>query len=394
MSAIGEDPDGGLTRLLYSGSWKEAQETLRDLFTKAGLAARYDEVGNLFGRIEGTDMNCGTVLTGSHVDTVRNGGTLDGQYGILASYLAVKRLITKFGAPKRSLEVVSFAEEEGSRFPYVFWGSKNLVGINERGKLREVKDADGKLFTQAMSEAGFDFEAVPEIRKDIEAFIEIHIEQGGVLEHLGKQIGVVTAIAGQKRYNVKLVGEANHAGTTPMSMRRDAMVCAARCMTLLTDNAKKLGDPLVLTFGRVDLKPNTANVVPGEVSFSVDTRHTDRAILNNFAVEIENVIRSTAGEMGLVAELACWMNEPPVPMDIMLTELLTETCKENGLDFQMIHSGAGHDSQIMAPVYPTAMLFVPSIKGISHNPNENTRMEDLAAGVDALEAALRKLAYE
>jgi allantoate deiminase len=172
------------------------------------------------------------------------------------------------------------------------------------------------------------------------------------------------------------------------------MVCAAKCITRLTDNAKKLGDPLVLTFGRVTPKPNIANVVPGEVNFSVDTRHTDRAILNDFAIEIESVIRSTASEMRLDAEISCWMNEPPVPMDKRLTEILTETCKESGLDYQMIHSGAGHDSQILAPVYPTAMLFVPSVKGISHNPNENTRMEDLAAGVDALEAALRKLAYE
>lgn len=394
MSAIGADPNGGLTRLLFDEGWKQAQETLRATFEDAGLSARYDTAGNLYGRIEGTEFPQQTVLTGSHVDTVRNGGTLDGQYGILAGFLAIKRLFDKHGAPKRTLEVVAFAEEEGSRFPYAFWGSKNLMGIDDRATLKDVTDAAGIGFAQAAQAAGFDLDATaPSRRENIVAFLEAHIEQGAVLEHLQKQVGVVTAITGQKRYTIRLVGEANHAGTTPLSMRKDAMDCAARCMVTLLDEARRLGDPLVLTFGKVEPKPNIVNVVPGEVVFTVDTRHTNQAALDSFALFIEDTIRSIASQMGFDVEIDNWMNEAPVPMDAKLIGLLSESCVAAGIDYHVMHSGAGHDSQIIAPHIPTAMLFVPSIRGISHNPEEDTQMKDLVTGVDVLEEALYKLAY-
>ena len=391
LSAIGKDPNGGLTRLLFTESWMRAQQALKAAFEKAGLAARFDEAGNLYGRAQGTEK--GTVLTGSHVDTVRNGGHLDGQYGIVAGFAAIKRLLEKHGPPKKSLEVVSFAEEEGSRFPYVFWGSKNVVGIADRDKVREAKAADGATMPEAMRALGFDFEKAPEPRKDIDAFVEIHIEQGGVLEKLGRQIGIVTAIVGQKRYVVRLKGKANHAGTTPMGMRLDAMECSARCMVALLDEARREGDPLVLTFGRIELKPGVGNVVPGEALFSVDTRHTDRAVLDRFAGRIEATIRETAEKAGIGCEIERVMDEPPVPMDTGLTALFGEVCKAGNLSHHVMHSGAGHDCQIMAAAYPSAMLFVPSINGISHNPEENTEFGDLLAGVDALEGMLHRLAY-
>ncbi|MDR1935789.1 MAG: allantoate deiminase [Candidatus Accumulibacter sp.] len=394
LSAIGAAEGGGLTRLLYSPSWRQAQDCLGTMFEEIGLAARFDPVGNLFGRIEGREKPEETVLTGSHVDTVRNGGTLDGQYGILAAWLAVDRLMKKHGRPKSSIELVSFAEEEGSRFPYAFWGSKNLVGVADREVLRQARDAEGHLFPEAMRQAGFDFEAArPAPRKDIKAFVEAHIEQGGVLENLGQQIGVVTDIAGQKRYTVTLTGEANHAGTTPMSMRHDAVEGAARCMVRLLDQARTQGDPLVLTFGKLEVLPNIVNVVPGRVVFTVDCRHTDQTALDAFARTIESAIARCADDLGLTAEIDCWMNEPPVPMNRELVERIARVCREQGLKTHVMHSGAGHDSQILARHYPTAMFFVPSIKGISHNPAEETKMEDLVAGVDALEAILYDLAY-
>lgn len=394
LSAIGADANGGLSRLLFDEGWKEAQATLNTLFTEAGLTARYDAAGNLFGRVEGTDTPNETILTGSHVDTVRNGGTLDGQYGIIAGFLAIKRLINKHGAPRRSLEVISFAEEEGSRFPYAFWGSKNLVGIDDREQLANVTDTNGVAFPEAMAQAGFDFSApAPAFRSDVKAFVEAHIEQGSVLDSLGLQIGVVTAIAGQKRYDVRLIGEANHAGTTPMGMRKDAMEGCARCIVALLDEAKRIGDPLVLTFGKTEPKPNIVNVVPGEVCFTIDTRHTDKAALNAFATYVEQTVRSIAASLELEVELENWMDESPVPMDTALVEQLADVCQSIGKDFKVMHSGAGHDSQVLAPVIPTAMLFVPSIRGISHNPAEETRMEDLLAGVDVLEEALFRLAY-
>lgn len=394
MSAIGEDEAGGLTRLLYDHSWKKAQEALKQAFSQIGLESEYDQVGNLFGKARGTEKPDEIVLTGSHVDTVRNGGPLDGQYGILAGFLAVERLLEKYGPPKKTLMVVSFAEEEGSRFPYAFWGSKNLMGLADREDLRAAVDGQGVTFPQAMSQAGFDFEAVmPESIKNVAAFVEAHIEQGGVLERLNKQIGVVTAIAGQKRYTVTLTGEANHAGTTPMGMRRDAVEGMARCQVKLLDEAKKLGDPLVLTFGRVLPKPNVVNVVPGEVVFTIDTRHTDPQTLNAFGRQVESVIVETAGALSLDAHIDLWMDELPVPMDRNLTAQLENICRKMNIGYQVMHSGAGHDSQIIAPTFPTSMLFVPSIRGVSHNPAESTKMDDLVAGVDVLEAFLHELAY-
>jgi len=394
LSAIGSDPTGGLTRLLFDTNWKKAQETLRAHFENAGLTTSYDAAGNLIGSITGSEFPGQTVLTGSHIDTVRNGGSLDGQYGILAGFLAIDRLVKKHGTPKRTLAVVSFAEEEGSRFPFVFWGSKNLVGSVDRSAVKDLVDRDGIRFADAMKQASFDPDASPDApRTDIVAFVEAHIEQGAVLQHLDKQVGVVTAIAGQKRYNVRLIGEANHAGTTPMQMRRDAVEGAARIMTYLLDEARRLGDPLVLTFGKLEPKPNIGNVVPGEILFSVDTRHTSQDALNSFARLIEGTISKTADLLNLDVEIDNWMDEPPVPMNLDLIELFCTSCTELGVDYHVMHSGAGHDSQIMAPKVPTAMLFVPSIKGISHNPAEDTAMEDLVTGIDVLESALFKLAY-
>jgi allantoate deiminase len=394
LSVIGADASGGLTRLLFSESWRQAQDELFATFEEAGLKARFDAAGNLFGRAEGCERPQEVVLTGSHIDSVRNGGTLDGQYGIVAGFLAIKRLLAAHGAPRRTLEVVAFAEEEGSRFPFAFWGSKNLVGSVEREPMREVRDADGQSFAEAMVAAGFDFEAAPTPpRRDVVAFLEAHIEQGAVLERLGKPIGIVTAIAGQKRYNVRVLGEANHAGTTPMGMRKDALEGATRAMVALFEEAKRLGDPLVLTFGRIETKPGIVNVVPGEAVFSVDTRHTDPVALDAFARVIEERLRSAAAALDLGVEIENWMDEAPVPMDAQLIGLLGEACQDLGIDAQVMHSGAGHDSQIVAPHIPTAMLFVPSVKGISHNPREDTHLEDLECGIGVLEAALFKLAY-
>ncbi|MGL4859688.1 MAG: hydantoinase/carbamoylase family amidase, partial [Enterobacteriaceae bacterium] len=213
FSEIGADPAGGMTRLLYSPEWVNAQQTLKTVMEQNGLEAYFDEVGNLFGRLPGSKYPEQVVMSGSHIDTVVNGGNLDGQYGILAALIALEHLRKTYGAPLRTLEVVSFAEEEGSRFPYVFWGSKNMFALASKEEVLPLQDAKGIKFTDAMQKAGFRFRADNSApRQDIHAFIELHIEQGKVLETLNKQLGVVTSIAGQKRYTITLKGEANHAG--------------------------------------------------------------------------------------------------------------------------------------------------------------------------------------
>lgn len=395
LSQIGSDPTGGMTRLLYSDSWLEAQKFVEGTMQEIGLETSYDEIGNLFGRVAGTKYPEETILSGSHIDTVVNGGTLDGQFGVMAAYLAVQQLLETYGKPLRSLEVISMAEEEGSRFPTVFWGSKNFVCEASREQVEDIADSEGLKFVDEMRRQGFDFAKEAKTRRDdIKAFVEIHIEQGNVLENEKLQIGVVNNIAGQKRYTFVLRGEANHAGTTPMGYRRDAVYGFSKICSGIIDRAFAEGDPLVVTFGKVEPKPNTVNVVPGEVLFTMDCRHTDANELNRFTKEAEVYMKEVASELGLTLEIDLWMDETPVPMDESVVEVVENAAKTKEMKYKVMHSGAGHDSQVIAPHYPTAMIFVPSIKGISHNPAEATDLADLVAGVEVLTQALYELAYK
>lgn len=396
LGSYGKDPEGGITRFLYSEEWVQAQQYLKEEMEKEGLATDFDAVGNLFGRLEGTKYTDETILSGSHVDTVGNGGYYDGQLGIVTAFLAVKYLKAKYGRPLRNLEVISMAEEEGSRFPYAFWGSKNIVGTAKKEDvLGKPAFDDGVPFEEAMKKAGFDFrDEAEEIRKDIKAFVEIHIEQGNVLEQEGKSVGVVNNIVGQRRYTIELTGQANHAGTTPMGLRKDAVFTASKIITEVLTEAKRLGDPLVCTFGKIEPTPNVVNVVPGKVLLTMDTRHTDKDALVSFTKGVEKTMNRIAEEDGVGISIDLWMDEDPVPMDEKIVHVLEKSCEEQELNYKVMHSGAGHDSQIFAPFYPTAMLFVPSIEGISHNPKEYTEPKDLLEGAKALAAALYELAYK
>ena len=394
ISKIGADPTGGMTRLLYTEEWTAAQKAFIQLFEQAGLSTSQDITGNLSARIIGTKYPEQTILSGSHIDTVVNGGNLDGQFGIEAAFIAIDYLQKTYGPPLRTLEVIALAEEEGSRFPYVFWGSKNIFGLAQRKDVEHITDANGINFVDAMHHAGFDFRSENQpVRQDIAAFVELHIEQGKVLETEGKTIGIVTSIVGQRRYDIYLKGEANHAGTTPMTYRRDTVHAFSRICSESIAKAQAEGEPLVLTFGKVEPKPNTVNVVPGATHFTIDCRHTDQATLVHFTEELERDIQRICDEMNIDVEINLWMDEPPIPMDKQLINCATELCKKYQPNYRLIHSGAGHDSQIFAPHVPTVMFFVPSINGISHNPAEKTNLSDLSEGVKILAHTLYQLAY-
>lgn len=286
------------------------------------------------------------------------------------------------------------AEEEGSRFPFVFWGSKNMVGTVPESALEGVADNDGVTFTEAMKNCGFGVRTAHTSPLDnVKAFLELHIEQGNTLEMEGKKVGVVTAITGQRRYNIRLHGEANHAGTTRMCYRHDVIQVFSQIVTESIAKANAEGDPLVLTFGHIEVTPNTVNVVPGDAMFTMDCRHTDKDTLVRFSEEIEADMARIAAEHGVEIEIDRWMDEDPVPMNAELVTKIEQVAKDSGANYRMMHSGAGHDSQVIAPHVPTGMLFVPSVKGISHNPAEYTEGEDLKAGIDMLGAALYNLAY-
>ncbi|KAA0965536.1 allantoate deiminase [Sporosarcina sp. ANT_H38] len=393
LGCFGKDPLGGVSRLLYSEEWDEAQKAMKGWMENEGFEVQFDEIGNLSGIVKGNDMS-ETILTGSHIDTVTNGGLYDGQYGIVAGVLALKYLKEHYGQPKRNLEIVSLAEEEGSRFPYAFWGSKNIVGTVVRKDVEMIKDFDGVPFVKAMNKSGFNFRDESKApRQDLKAFVEIHIEQGNVLEKEKKSVGVVHSIVGQRRFTIEVTGEANHAGTTPMGYRKDAVYAASHMIYELISLAKQQGDPLVMTVGKMEVKPNIVNVVPGTVIFTVDVRHTDKNAINQFTEMLSKNIVEISQEHGVETSIEMWLDADPVSMDPRIVEIIERQCRNNSLNYKLIHSGAGHDAQIFAETVPTAMLFVPSRNGISHNPAEYTEPADLAEGVKALIATLYELAY-
>ncbi len=394
LASFGADERGGMTRLLFTTEWLDAQLALKQKFEDLGMVAEFDEVGNLVGTYPGTDGTGDVIACGSHVDTVVQGGKLDGALGIFGGYLAVKDLVETYGAPKKSLRIISMAEEEGSRFPFVFWGSKNLVGTVPAAAVEDIADNEGVAFTEAMRACGFSCRTSAASPLDnVRAFLELHIEQGNTLEMEGKQVGVVTAITGQRRYNIHLHGQANHAGTTRMCYRHDVVQVFSEIVSSSIAKANAEGDPLVLTFGHIEVTPNTVNVVPGDAMFTMDCRHTDKATLARFSEEIEADMARIAAEHGVEIEIDRWMDEDPVPMNPELVAQIEQVAKDSGANYRMMHSGAGHDSQVIAPHVPTGMLFVPSVEGVSHNPAEFTAPEDLKAGIDMFAAALYQLAY-
>lgn len=394
LGSFGSDSDGGVTRLLYTPSWKEAQEALKGEMETLGLLTFYDDAGNLFGRLEGTGGERSCILTGSHVDTVKRGGKYDGAYGIVAAITALSRLRERYGAPKKSIETVAFCEEEGSRFPYNYWGSTFMTGTASYTAMEQTRDQQGVSFMEAMAQAGFGpgtHGRGP--RQDIDTFIELHVEQGAILEREQRSIGIVEQIVGLHRYTVRVHGEANHAGTTPMAYRKDAVRAASAMIVDIMNETERFGAPLVATVGQMELVPNTPNVIPGEVTFTIDIRHPDAEALKVASESLVATVQRVADCMGMQADMERWMNVAPIAMDKALTDAIEEICKQQGQSYRRMPSGAGHDAQIFAAHCRTAMVFVPSRGGISHSPLEYTEPEHLEDGVRVLMDLLYRLAY-
>ncbi|MNO33008.1 Allantoate amidohydrolase [compost metagenome] len=400
-------PGPGVTRLLYTPEWSGAQHFLQEKMAGLGLQVHTDSVGNVFGRLNGSQPSDKVILTGSHIDTVVNGGKYDGAYGVAAAVTALHYLSQTFGPPLRTLEAAAFCEEEGSRFPLTFWGSGNVTGLYDGRAAASIADPEGVTLNEAMKACGLgtgesrtDSEESSGSRgnsarrEDIGMYVELHIEQGIILEQARQQIGVVQAIVGQRRYSARVTGAANHAGTTPMGLRRDALAGTAEMLSVLERSAVEAGDPLVATTGRLEVIPGTPNVIPGEVQFTLDIRHSEAERLESFCASLAEAFREIAERRGLKLELVPTLATSPAPMHQGLCEALEHICLEQGKSCRTMVSGAGHDAQLFAPGCRTAMIFVPSRAGISHSPEEYSSPEELAAGLDVLTALLYKLAYE
>ncbi|MEH7179895.1 M20 family metallo-hydrolase [Neobacillus vireti] len=392
LASFGGEPDGGVTRTLYSQSWKDAQQNLKGWMEEAGLLTNYDCVGNLFGKLPSSNPNDQTILIGSHVDTVKSGGKYDGAYGIIAGILALIQLKNQFGQPSINLEVVSFCEEEGSRFPIALWGSGMMTGVYSYKDIRDIRDSEGISFETAMMAAGFG-RSEYRVRDDIQTFIELHIEQGPTLEKVNKSIGIVKAIVGQKRFRITVNGESNHVGTTSMKWRRDALHGAINMIHDLYEGVKEYDEDLVTSVGQLFVEPNVPNVIPNHVQFTVDARHPNESVLSSFCQQLTSRFETHAKKHDLDIKIEMWHEVHPAQMDRKLNEMIDSICTGSSIASHWMNSGAGHDAQLFARICPTTILFVPSKGGISHSPLEFTSTKDLETGLDVLIKFLHQLAY-
>lgn len=384
LYAIGAQPGGGTFRGLYDDAWATAVDRVERWLTEAGLKTRRDAVGNVWGRLEGTDQGK-SIVTGSHIDSVRRGGRLDGALGIVAGLTAVESLLKEKGIPRRTLEVVAICEEEGSRFQTNFWGSRAIVG--------EIKDVEPDL-AEAMRQRRLDPSRIASAaRDDIDTFVELHIEQGAVLESSRIPLAVVSAIVGTAHLEITVNGRPDHAGTTPMTMRQDALAGAAAMIQAVESIARSLGAPAVATVGKIRAEPDQINVIAGRVAFTVDLRHADLAARRALEERIRSICATVASERGLKLEVRLLQEKAPVPMHPEIRSVLARAAQESGVHPAELVSGAGHDAQILAARYKVGMLFVPSIGGRSHCPEESTEPEHLELGTNVLRRALQIIAY-
>jgi allantoate deiminase len=391
LGLISEEPDR-LTRPFASGAMRRAHEHTTSWMREAGMDVRTDNIGNLRGRYEAATGRTPTLLLGSHLDSVRNAGKYDGPLGVLVAIAAVQALHDRGRRLPFAIEVIAFADEEGWRYGTTYLGSKAVAGSFDLADLDRI-DAAGVTMAEAIQGFGGEPHQIAEDRwsgAELVGYCEVHIEQGPVLEARGLPVGVVSAIAGQSRHHLTFTGAAAHAGTTPMNHRKDALVAASMFVQAVEDYAAgKAG--LVATVGQLTVEPGAANVVPGEVSLSLDVRHADDAQrlvaaerLIEAAGEIANN-RSIGLTTGLITE------NPTVPCSPQLSKLLTQAIEELGHPVTRLASGAGHDAVVMAGLTDVAMLFVRCKGGVSHNPAESVAEADVADAIDVLGGFLELL---
>lgn len=395
LAQFNDDPAaGGITREVFTPTYTAALEWVALRMRDVGLQTRLDAFGNLWGRWPGTDSQAPRVITGSHVDTTLNAGRYDGVVGVLGAIEAVRALRDAGLAPERSVEVVAFAGEE-PRFGTGCIGSRALVGALGANALDGLCDRDGTSLADALRGAGLDPARVADARLDpeaVHAFVELHIEQGMVLETHGESIGVVTAIAAPHDLRLVLRGAATHSGATPMALRRDALAGAAEVMTVLERLARESASGTTVgTVGVLRLRPGAINVVPGEVELDVDVRDSDLAAREAVVDGLLGAAREIARRRGLDVEVEPIVRDTPVQCAAEVVAATEAACDELALPFRRMISGAYHDAMILAAEVPVGMVFVPSAGGISHHPDEYTAPEQLDAGVRVLAGALARL---
>jgi allantoate deiminase len=382
-------PGAGADRPTFSPSWRAARDFVIEQAAKAGCKHRIDGAGNVHVRHESIPWEQPVWMSGSHVDSVPHGGDYDGVAGVVIP-LEILR-----AAPKPiPLELVLFAEEEGTTFGLGMLGSRAWTGDLSEQQLAQVRNAAGENYLEAGAAHGVRASMLLEDRLDRRHYfglIEAHIEQGPGMWARDQRVAIVTAIAGRKQYKVHFRGVANHAGSTSMRDRKDALVAAATCVLQLEGLANGIGEHTVITVGRIHAKPNAINVIPAEVDFTIDFRSPGDEILAEGDERIHHLVQQTCERRGLKHTVEMTESAPAVEMDLHLCERLKRSAAKLGIDSPPAVSGALHDAAVIAPHLPTAMVFVASRDGISHNPAEFSRVEDLALAARVIEGIVSEV---
>jgi len=395
LSKIGRQPEGGISRFTFSPADVQAREYVSKLMKDSGLAVQVDPFGNIIGRMRGIHDGLPTVMCGSHIDTVPNGGPLDGAYGVLSGIEAARTIHERNVPLEHPLEVVAFTEEEGFRFAS-FIGSLGLTGVLKREDAYALEDNDGLSFERALIDAGLDARSLSPLHKsprEVKAYVELHIEQGPVLDRERIPIGVVKSIVGLGELRVELEGTAGHAGTTPMSFRRDALLGASHIVLGVKEIVRRKRGA-VATVGSLLVSPNASNVISGKVTLTIDFRDHESEGLRALQKDLIQLTRDVAKEDYLKARIVRKGFTKPARMSPKMMSVIITSARSLGLAYKEMVSGAGHDCQNMARITDAGMIFVPSLAGVSHAPNESTSRYHLESGANVLLNTLLQLANE
>jgi N-carbamoyl-L-amino-acid hydrolase len=382
LSEYGANADGGVDRLAFSEADIDGREYIMELMRAAGLDVRLDTAGNIIGRREGSEVNSPPILFGSHIDSVPGGGNYDGNVGVIGSIEVIELLEANNIGTRHPLEVVVFADEEGG-----LTGSRAMVGKMDDAALN-IMSHSGLTIGEGVRVIGGDPTRIDQAERmsgEITAFVELHIEQGAILDEEDIDIGVVEGIVGIRWWDVSIEGFANHAGTTPMNRRSDAMVSAAEYVLAVNEVATTMPGTQVATVGTIRAEPGAPNVIPGEVVLSLEIRDLSAEKIQRVFDEISAAGQRIADARGTpIRYEEINIAAAPAPTDERLRRIVAAAADELGLSHKSMPSGAGHDAQDIALIAPTGMIFVPSVKGISHSPEEFTSAQDMANGASVL----------
>lgn len=402
------DSEEGITRLAFTDMDWRGRNYIQSLIADAGLTIREDAFGNVIGRLPGRNDSLPVIMSGSHTDSVPRGGNYDGVVGVLSA-LEVARLLqdeTGKSTIQHPFEVVIFMNEEGSRFGAATLGSRAMVGALSQEDLDRLVDKTGVSLRGALTSRGLEPSAIGEslYQNPIHSFIEVHIEQGRVLEEHKIPLGVVTGIAAPTRYKLTLSGRADHSGATPMSMRQDAMCGAAEIILkvenlaqtasgfAVLDTANSVSDASVVgTVGTISVTPGAMNVIPGQVELGIDIRSISQVAKEQVCNELTSFIASVCEKRQLTYTMDTIADETPVAIDEDMISLVATSCDDLGIEYMKLPSGAGHDAMNMAEKTQVAMIFIPCKDGVSHNPQEVASVQDISTGILVLESLVRKL---